>query len=115
DSTPTGADAVTVRLTSSNPDVGSTPVVNFSNVGATMTVGGGAGTNSLVFHGTSLAETINVSRTIGALTLEDVGRQIVTPAGTFTSWTIEGGDGAFGPGADTININEPAGINTFQL
>src|SRR5262249_7079567 len=56
EATPTGADAVTFRLTGSNPGVGATPVVNFSGVGNTMTVDGSLGNNALVFNGTANAD-----------------------------------------------------------
>src|SRR6478672_5032405 len=104
DVTPTGADAVTLRLTSSSPDVDSTPVVNFSNVGTTMTVDGGAGVNGLVFHGNDGTDTIKLNRT--ALTLEKTGSQIVSTTNSFSSWTIDGGDSGSG---DLFTINEQVG------
>ena len=110
-SSPTGADAVTVRLLDSNPAIGATPIVNFSNVGATMTVNGLGGINGLVFNGTANVDTFNMTRGFGGQTLELVGRQVVTATtASFDSWTVKGGDNE-----DTFNINDAVGIDTIEL
>src|SRR5262249_8226525 len=56
--TPTGTAAATVALTSSNPSIGATPVVNASNIGVavTLTVDGVGGTDSVSVNGTSVAD-----------------------------------------------------------
>ena len=111
DVTPTGADAVTVRLLDSNPAIGATPTVNFSNVGATMTVNGLGGVNGLIFNGTANVDTFNLTRGFGGQTLELVGRQVVTTTtASFDSWTVKGGDNE-----DTFNINDAVGIDSIEL
>jgi Ca2+-binding RTX toxin-like protein len=112
DVTPTGADAVTFRLASSDPAVGSSPVVNLSAIG-NMNLDGAAGTNALVFNGTATGDSFQLSRTAGALSLQRGGTQAITPTNTFFSWTVKGGDGS-----DSFNITETAGggaINVIEL
>src|SRR5262249_7610055 len=68
--TPTGAAAATVTLTTSDPSVGSTPVVNASNIGTAFNVDPSAGADTLPVHGPQNAETITVTSalvTVGAL------------------------------------------------
>lgn len=111
DVTPTGVDAVTFSLANSNPAIGSTPVVNFSNVGATMTLDGGLGTNLLNFHGTANSDSINLSRSVGNLTLGNSGRQVVTTTSSFLAWNVLGK-----AGSDSFVINESVGaLNIIQL
>jgi Ca2+-binding RTX toxin-like protein len=113
DITPTGTDAATFKLVSSNPDVGSTPVVNLSAVGTTLTADGLAGTNTLTFNGTASSDSFQLSRTAGALTLARVGTQVVTTTNSFFSWNVKGGDGN-----DSFNVTETAGggaINVIEL
>ncbi|MFT3883696.1 MAG: hypothetical protein QM703_29215 [Gemmatales bacterium] len=107
--TPTGATAVTVKLTSSSPAIAATPTVNFSNL-VTMTVDGGAGLNSLNFNGSSSNDVFTLSRSVGNLSLQMLGRQSVATTNTFFSWNVYGYDGN-----DTFNINEPGPVNVIQL
>ncbi len=55
----TGSDALTGKLVSSVPDVGSTPVVNISSIGTTMLVDGQNLVNELIFNGTARPDTFS--------------------------------------------------------
>jgi hypothetical protein len=59
---PTGANAVTAQLLSSNPSISSTPVVNGTNIG-TLSVDLRAGSDQLIVNGTQSADTITASGT----------------------------------------------------
>src|SRR5262249_58467750 len=128
---PTGAAAATVSLTSSNPSVGSTPVVNASNIGTTFTVDAGGGTDTLTVNGTQNGETITVSGalvTIGALkTVNYLGTENlavngqggsdtfnVTPSATTTMF-IDGGDPIGVLPGDTLSVTVPATAGTPTL
>src|SRR5262249_59255859 len=91
---PTGAAAATVSLTSSNPSVGSTPVVNASNIGTTFTVDAGGGTDTLTVNGTQNGETITVSGalvTVGALkTVNYLGSENLAVNGRAGNATFNG-------------------------
>ncbi len=110
DVTPTGTDAVTFVLASSNPAVGVTPAVNFSNVGATLSVAGGTGTNLLTFHGTAAGDLLSISRNTGSLSLAVSGRQVVSPS-NFASWQVLAGGGS-----DLFSISETGAVlNNIEL
>ena len=106
----TGVDALTGKLVSSVPDVGSTPVVNFASIGTTMLVDGVGSVNQLVFNGTAQPDTFNLSRDPSLRSLERAGAQVVTTTNTFFAWTVRGG-----AGDDNFTINEPLGINGIEL
>ena len=111
DATPTGTDAATFKLVSSNPAIGSTPVVNLTNVGATLTADGVGGTDSLTVNGTAGPDSFNLSRNIGALSIGRLGTQVITPTSQFVAWTVKAGDGG-----DVFNINEPVnGVVGIEL
>ena len=100
--TPTAAAAATIALTSSNPTVGSQPVVNVSNVGTTLTMAGGAGNDTLSVYANTQGNTINVNGTSVAIT-----GLATTTYNTFESLKVYAGDGA-----DTITVT-PSPIPTF--
>ena len=92
--------------------MGATPVVNFSDVGATMTVNG-CSAASMGWSSTARPTWIRLISPcgFGTQTLELVGRQVVTTAlSSFDSWTVKGGDNQ-----DTFNINDAVGIDSIEL
>ncbi|MFT3883697.1 MAG: hypothetical protein QM703_29220 [Gemmatales bacterium] len=118
--TPTGTNALTASLTSSNPNNGANPVVNAVSVG-TFTVDLLGGSDRLVVNGSQASETINVTPTqvtVGALktvnyvNAEDLqvwgqsGNDTfnVTPSATTTIF-VDGGDPIGSSPGDKLNVN----------
>jgi Ca2+-binding RTX toxin-like protein len=101
DVTPTATNSATFRLTKSNPSIGSTPVVNGSQIG-TLSVNLLAGSDTLVVNGTTAGEAITVTGalvTVGALeTVNFLGAEALT---VFAA-----------QGADTITVT-PGAIPVF--
>ena len=108
--TPTGANAATFRLTKSNPFIGSTPVVNSSQIG-TLNVNLLAGNDELVVIGSIASDAITVTGalvTVGALeTVNYTGAEALSVFGKQGSDTF-----TVTPGATPIFIDggDPIGI-----
>ena len=124
--TPTGANAATSRLISSNPGVSGTPVVNGSLIG-TLNVDLSGGSDQLVVNGTQGGETVTVNGllvTVGALetvnytNAEDLrvaglgGSDIfnVTPSAV-TTISIDGGD-PIGVIGDVLNLTATGAVTS---
>ncbi|MFO0943475.1 MAG: hypothetical protein U0930_22295 [Pirellulales bacterium] len=106
----TNGQTVTTRLTGSVPSFSDAPVVNFANVGTTMTVDGGLGTNQLEFLGTAGADQFNISRDPTNRTIQSNADQIVSLTNSFFAWNVRGG-----AGFDTFSVNEPNAVNGIEL
>lgn len=110
DITPTGPDAVAVFLASSSPAITTTPVVNISGVGSTMTIDGAGSQNSLVFHGTAGGDSFTLSRNPAERSLALAGTQTITTTNSFFAWYVEGG-----AGTDSFAINEPTVVQQVEI
>ncbi len=121
--TPTDTDAATAQLLSSNPSIGSTPVINGSNIG-TLNVDLQGGADRLIVNATQAGETITADGalvTVGALATvnytntEDLHVVGLAGSDTFnvtpalaTTIFVDGGDPIGSTPGDQLNLFPPA-------